>query len=121
MHSQLKPLLSLALSAMLALSGVNMALARGASEATGQMVICTGVGTVVVYVDDMGQPTSAPHICPDCMLAFAVPQERYVLAEPASFSRVKWHAAQFDRVRAMRRDGVSQPRAPPELSDHIQA
>jgi hypothetical protein len=31
------------------------------------MVICTGAGPVTVYTDANGQPTSAPHVCPDCL------------------------------------------------------
>lgn len=56
---------SLLLALMLALTSQSMAVARGASAATGQMVLCTGTGPVAVYVDAQGQPTSAPHICPD--------------------------------------------------------
>jgi hypothetical protein len=59
---------SLALALMLALTSQSMAVARGASAATGQMVLCTGAGPVAVYVDAQGQPTSAPHICPDSAL-----------------------------------------------------
>lgn len=38
-------------------------------DKAGQMVICTGIGPVTVYVDDEGQPTGPPHICPDCLQA----------------------------------------------------
>lgn len=43
-----------------------MAVARGASDAAGQMVLCTGTGPVTVYMDETGAPTQAPHFCPDC-------------------------------------------------------
>lgn len=45
-----------------------MAQARGASAAAGQMVICTGTGPMVVHVDADGQPTDAPHLCPEAAL-----------------------------------------------------
>ena len=39
----------------------------GMRDATGQIVICSGSGPVVVYVDSDGQPAKAPHDCPDCI------------------------------------------------------
>ena len=50
---------------MLALTSQGIAVARGASAASGQMVLCTGAGPMAVYVDDQGQPTSAPLLCSD--------------------------------------------------------
>ena len=90
-----------------------MATARGASAATGQMVICTGTGPVVVYIDDEGQPTAAPHICPDCVLAFHTPPDRMAVAHPAAFRLETWHAPHFDRALAGPRGLGFQPRAPP--------
>lgn len=40
--------------------------------AVGQMVICTGFGATVLYTDADGQPTSAPHLCPDCVMQAGV-------------------------------------------------
>ncbi|MFA3919635.1 hypothetical protein [Ruegeria hyattellae] len=57
--------LALAVSALLALTGQGLAMSRGVSASVGQMVICTGTGPVVVYVDAEGQPTRPPHYCPD--------------------------------------------------------
>lgn len=59
---------SLFLALMLALTSQSMAVARGASAAVGQMVLCTGSGPLAIYVDAQGQPTEAPHICPDSAL-----------------------------------------------------
>lgn len=56
------------LALILALTSQGMAVARGASAATGQMVLCTGAGPVAIYLDADGAPTSAPHICPDSAL-----------------------------------------------------
>lgn len=71
MISALKPIAGLLLAAMLVLTGQSMVLARGAAAATGQIEICIGADIVTVYVDENGQPTQAPHICPDCVLSFA--------------------------------------------------
>jgi len=64
---------SLFLTAMIALSlvvsGQAIALAKGASPATGYMVLCTGHGTVILFTDENGDPTATPHLCPDCTLA----------------------------------------------------
>jgi len=66
---RLRPVLSLLLAMMLALTGQSMAMARGAAAATGQIVICSGAGPIAVYTDAQGQPTTAPYICPDAALA----------------------------------------------------
>lgn len=53
----------------LVMSGQIAAQAKGASPATGHMVLCTGSGAVVVFTDADGRPTAQPHICPDCVLS----------------------------------------------------
>jgi hypothetical protein len=60
--------LAVMLSMVLALTGQSLAQSRGVSIAQGQMEICTGTGPVMVYVDADGQPTQAPHYCPDFAL-----------------------------------------------------
>lgn len=64
-------LLSLLLTLSLAFTSLTMAQARGAAAATGQMVICSGLGTTIVNVDAEGQPTRPPHLCPDCLIVLA--------------------------------------------------
>jgi hypothetical protein len=64
----MRTIICLSLALMLALTSQAMAVARGASAATGQMEICSGTSAVTVYVDADGAPTTAPHICPDCMV-----------------------------------------------------
>lgn len=66
-----KPFAGVLLAAVLVLTGQSMVVARGAAAATGQIEICIGADIVKVYVDRDGQPTQAPHICPDCVLSFA--------------------------------------------------
>jgi hypothetical protein len=58
------------LAFVLVLTGQSMAIARTSMGATGQMVLCVGDGSVVVYMDETGAPTLAPHFCPDCTLNF---------------------------------------------------
>ncbi|GAA6190280.1 hypothetical protein [Phaeobacter sp. NW0010-22] len=60
--------LAVMLSMVLALTAQGLAQSRGVSMAQGQMEICTGTGPVMVYVDADGQPTQAPHYCPDFAL-----------------------------------------------------
>lgn len=55
--------------AVLVLTGQAMAEARMMSTPTGEIVICTGTGPLVVAVDASGAPTGPAHICPDCALA----------------------------------------------------
>lgn len=59
---------ALLLSLVLALTSHSTAGAKGAPTAVDHMVICTGFGATVVYTDAHGQPTSAPHLCPDCVM-----------------------------------------------------
>ncbi|MGI9370461.1 MAG: hypothetical protein ACR2O2_16650 [Ruegeria sp.] len=57
--------LAYVLSLLVILTGQGVAASRGINEAVGQMVLCTGSGPVVVYMDETGQPTKPPHYCPD--------------------------------------------------------
>ena len=66
---QLRCFLPYALSLLLVLTGQGVAASRGVDRVVGQMVLCTGNGPVVVYVDAEGQPTGAPHYCPDYALS----------------------------------------------------
>ena len=61
--------LALVLSLTLVLTGNAMAQARTMTSPTGEIVLCTGTGPIVVTVDENGQPTGKPHICPDCALS----------------------------------------------------
>lgn len=59
---------ALALALLLVLTGQTMAFARGAAAPAGAMVLCTGTGPVTVYMDEDGQPTRPPHVCPECVM-----------------------------------------------------
>lgn len=66
----IKPVFALMLSVILLITAQGMAFARSQAPADGQMVLCTGHGSLVVYVDGDGQPTTAPQLCSDAAQAF---------------------------------------------------
>jgi len=57
---------ALLLALSLILTGQAMTVAHGAPGPAGQVVLCTGTGPALVYVDENGQPTDPPIFCPDC-------------------------------------------------------
>lgn len=71
--------LGVLLALMLAFTGQSMAVARGMPGAAGEVVLCTGQGPVTITVDENGQPTGKPHICPD----FALSLFAFAAADPA--------------------------------------
>ncbi len=72
--------LAIVLSLLVVLTGQGVAASRGVGEAVGQMVLCTGDGPVLVYMDETGQPVKPPHYCPD----FALNLLGAVLDDPLS-------------------------------------
>lgn len=69
MH-MLKPILAFVLTAVIIATSGAMASARGmARDASGEMVLCVGTGSVTVLMDADGQPLGVAHFCPDCALA----------------------------------------------------
>ncbi|WP_254437997.1 hypothetical protein [Ruegeria arenilitoris] len=68
MKAALNRFLPIALSLLVFLTGQGVAASRGMDRAVGQMVLCTGSGPAVVYMDAEGQPTHPPHFCPDYAL-----------------------------------------------------
>jgi hypothetical protein len=69
MNAVINRILPLILSLLVILTGQGVAASRGIDNAVGQMVLCTGSGPVVVYMDANGQPSAPPHYCPDYALA----------------------------------------------------
>ncbi|CRL11797.1 hypothetical protein NIT7321_02667 [Phaeobacter italicus] len=61
----LRAYLTILLMAALSLTGISAQ--AGMRDASGQMVLCTGTGPAMVYVDSDGQPTSPPADCPECL------------------------------------------------------
>ena len=62
------PLIAVLLALAVALTGAQMAYARGQPQPAGQMVICTGLGLTTVMVDSEGTPVAQSHVCPDGLL-----------------------------------------------------
>ena len=59
-----------ALIAVLALTSVTLAMARGTTRIGGQVVVlCSGQGFVQIEMDERGNPVGQTHICPDMALA----------------------------------------------------
>ncbi len=111
----IQTLASFALSVLLVLSSYGNGLARGSAGAIDQMVICAGSKAVLVYVDADGNPTQAPHVCPDCamhgldMLAVVLPH----LGPAPGFSH---HGLDLQgAVGPVLRFGGKMVRAPPAL------
>ncbi|WP_050929326.1 hypothetical protein [Aestuariivita boseongensis] len=109
---------SLLLTALIALgliaSGQAMASAKGASPATGYMVICNGQGATLVFTDKDGHPTSPQHLCPDCVLAglMAMPDpDAPSAARPAGVSKAAW--PQTTQQRPAQIPANAQARGPP--------
>lgn len=101
--------------AVIALTAQSAAHARAMSDAGGQMIICTGAGPVMVYMDEDGQPTEAPHICPDYALSllFDLQTGSLELARTAT-----WEILAFDSRRSAPLSshfGTAQARGPPSL------
>jgi hypothetical protein len=85
--------LALTLALMIALTGHVSAGVKGARDASGQIVICSGNGPVIVYVDDEGQPTKAPHFCPDCVVHLLD-----AVASPNAMALRAYGGQAFDRL-----------------------
>lgn len=59
----------LILACLAGLTNLAAGAARGMADPAGRMVLCTGTGPVMVYVDEAGAPTGPPVLCPDGVAA----------------------------------------------------
>jgi len=109
----LRSFISVLLALVLALTSQSMAVARGASAATGQMVLCTGSGPVAIYLDADGNPTSAPHICPDAALNICFAERVDLSDAPARLIVFRTIIVQPDFPEPLRRKPHPDTRAPP--------
>lgn len=80
------------LTLVLVLTSVSLSVAQGKPAPSGQMELCVGSGSVIVFVDENGDPTGPPHFCPDCMvhvLGGVLPPDLPigVIAEPHDMAR----------------------------------
>ena len=65
----LRPILAFVFAAVIVATSGAMASARGmARDASGEMVLCVGTGSVTVLMGADGQPLGVAHFCPDCAL-----------------------------------------------------
>jgi hypothetical protein len=81
-----KPILAFVFAAMIIATSGAMASARGmARDATGEMVLCVGTGSVTVLMGADGQPLGVAHFCPDCALgSLAAVAENQTVQMPAA-------------------------------------
>lgn len=113
MRAVIRPFLAFCLVMLLALTSQSMALARVAPDPSGQMVLCTGTGPIMVYTDDAGQPVGPPHFCPECalglILAVAPPDVAVARVESEGRLSVAFVAV----VSSFRTLSAHRARAPP--------
>ncbi|MGR3623871.1 hypothetical protein [Pseudophaeobacter sp.] len=107
--------LVLALALVVTLTGHAATSMKGARDATGQMVICSGSGPVIVFVDNEGQPTRPPHFCPDCVMNLLD-----AVSVPDALALHSYGGQAFDRLWPARLQGhwtvvQALARAPPAL------
>ncbi|WP_212525096.1 hypothetical protein [Actibacterium sp. MT2.3-13A] len=67
--TRIRPTLALALSLMLAVTSLTLAVARGQAPVAGVIELCSGAGMAAVPVDAEGKPTGPAHVCPDGVAA----------------------------------------------------
>ncbi|WP_299659052.1 hypothetical protein [uncultured Ruegeria sp.] len=105
------------LSLLVILTGQGLAVSRGIDRAVGQMVLCTGTGPVVVYMDAGGQPTQAPHYCPDYALALLGAVHQAQADIPPAPVRAQPELARGDRGQISAPLPQRPARAPPATVD----
>jgi hypothetical protein len=66
--TRMRPIVGLLLAALIGVSSISLAVARGQTRVGGQIVLCGGA-TLVTTLDPLGRPLGPPHICPDMALA----------------------------------------------------
>lgn len=107
--------IAFAFALILALTSQVMAVTRVSTDATGQVVLCIGAKAVVVYVDDEGQPTAAPHICPDCALTDGFLPETPSWAAPVAVARAIYRGLPRDPAPHAAPLQSPPPRGPPAV------
>jgi hypothetical protein len=109
----MRSIICVSLALMLALTSQAMAVARGASAATGQMEICSGTSAVTVYVDADGAPTTAPHICPECIVIALGCTAPLIITTGGAISPAILSLEKAAQVLAAAKRQGTQTRAPP--------
>ena len=109
-------ILSFSLVALIVLTAQSAAFARTMTDATGQMVICTGTGPMMVYVDEQGELTGAPQICPGYALSLIVALTPSEIDSVSSGVWFKERADDLARSRVILKFGTPSARDPPDLN-----
>ncbi|WP_422047741.1 hypothetical protein [Shimia sp.] len=113
MTANFRAYISGVLALVLVLTGHSMAIARGMPGVAGYAEYCIGENPVMVPVDADGNPTGAPHLCPDfsaSLLTWIAVPEATIEAHFGQ-SRIA-RLALGDHVEAIRQTSPS-ARAPP--------
>ncbi len=85
MRATASSLLTYLLVALLVVTGYAASSLRAHNSAATQIVICIGAEVQSIYVDSDGNPTTAPHHCPECIfLHDAGPSGQPKSLQPAS-------------------------------------
>lgn len=109
-----RPLLTLLLCLVTALSAVGAGHARGQAPVAGHAVICSGHGTVTVPVDASGAPVARQGLCPDCVMTLHAPSAAGPDAPGHRVAPTRLRLpAEARPVPRPERRGVPQARAPP--------
>ncbi|MBE0454327.1 MAG: hypothetical protein IBX58_11665 [Roseovarius sp.] len=111
--SRLRTITALGLCLFLALTSVGQAVARGAPQPAGHLVLCIGDGTKTVPVDARGVPMATPHACPDCLLALHATAPQDPLPVPQDAATTARHPFEGARHAAGPALPLKQARAPP--------
>lgn len=108
--------LSLSLALLLAVTSQQMAMARGLmNDSSGQVVLCTGQGSITVTFNALGEPIedtgTLAHICPDCVISVmalpgapANPQAAFAHSQTLAQTIVPELQSPVIPTRAMARD-----------------
>lgn len=113
MQSLLRICLTVSLVPMLALPGQGMAVVQGSGGPAGHMVLCTGAGLVTIHVDENGNPTGPPVLCPDCVLKLLTALVLPAVPTAATPVILPVRAAPVQMARAHAR---AMARAPPRVA-----
>ena len=65
-----RSILPVLLALLVAMTSVQLAVARGQPQAAGQVELCADGSIIVIAMDREGNPIGPAHICPDVALAF---------------------------------------------------
>lgn len=68
---RMRDLFALMLAALVAVTSLSFAVARGQAPVAGMIELCAGFGTTYMPLDAEGNPTGPAHVCPDGFASMA--------------------------------------------------